>query len=400
MTAQPSPVPLHLRRQGADPDPALQYLREHRPLVRIRLPGGAVAWLATSSEAITAILSEPASFGSNGFRLSDPASSAAGGFSADRDDRHGNITVYDPPDHTRLRAMIAPAFSARRMTAMEPLVRQLAAERLEAMARSGPPADLVRDFALPVPSLVICELLGVPYADRSEFQRRSNERFDCNLPFAVRDEAVRQSRDYMAAIVAQQRSSPGPGIIGMIISQHGADIEDRELAGLADTLLLGGYETTAHMLSLGTWVLLQDQPTWHEVGAGRSLVAVVEELLRFVSVVQNGIPRVALRDVSLYGQQIRAGERILCSLPSGNRDSAARPEPDAFAPGRQAARHLAFGHGIHYCVGAALARLELQVCYQALAERFPRLRPADDGGGPVFRSNSQVHGLESFPVHW
>jgi cytochrome P450 len=396
----PAPVPLHLRRHGADPDPALRHLREHRPLVRIRHPNGVITWLATSTAVITAVLSDPGSFGSNGFRRPDPASGTGHGFSADRDARHGNITVYDPPDHSRLRAMIAPAFTARRMNAMEPLVTQIAASQLEAMTRAGPPADLVTEFALPVPSLVICELLGVPYADRAEFQRRSDQRFDCNLPFAVRDEAVRESRAYMAGIVARQRSSPGPGVIGMIISQHGDGIDDRELTGLADTLLLGGYETTAHMISLGTWLLTQDRQTWQEVGAGRNVSAVVEELLRFVSVVQNGIPRVALRDVSLCGQQIRAGERILCSLPSGNRDATARTDPDTFAPGRESGRHLAFGHGIHYCVGAALARLELAVCYQALAAQFPRLRPAGDGPGPVFRSNSQVHGMESFPVQW
>jgi cytochrome P450 len=394
----PAPVPLHLRRHGADPDPALRYLRERRPLVRMRHPNGVVAWLATSSAVITEILSDPGSFGSNGFRLPDPVGGKGAGFSPDRDGRHGNITVYDPPEHGRLRAMIAPAFSGRRMSAMEPLVTQIAADRLEAMARSGSPADLVREFALPVPSLVICELLGVPYADRADFQRRSSERFDCNLPFAIRDEAVRESRAYMAGIVARQRSSPGAGVIGMIISQHGDDIEDRELIGLADTLLLGGYETTAHMISLGTWLLLQDRRIWPEVGAGRNVSGVVEELLRFVSVVQNGIPRVALRDVLLCGQQIRAGERILCSLPSGNRDGAVRPDPDTFVPGREPGRHLAFGHGIHYCVGTALARLELRICYQALAAQFPHLRPADDP--PVFRSHSQVHGLESFPVQW
>jgi cytochrome P450 len=394
----PAPVPLHLRRHGADPDPALRLLREHRPLVKMRHPNGIVTWLATTTAVITAILSDPASFGSDGFRLPDPAGGAGSGFSADQDGRHGNITVCDPPDHTRLRAMIAPAFTARRMAAMEPAVSQIAAERLDAMARGGPPADLVREFALAVPSLVICELLGVPYADRVGFQQRSNQRFDCNLPFPARDEAVRESRAYMAGIVAAQRSSPGPGVIGMIISQHGDDIGDRELTGLADTLLLGGYETTAHMISLGTWLLTQDRQAWHQVGAGRNLSAVVEELLRFVSVVQNGIPRVALRDAALCGQQIQAGERIVCSLPSGNRDAAVRPEPDTFTPGREPGRHLAFGHGIHYCVGAALARLELRLCYQALAARFPDLRPADEG--PVFRSNSQVHGLESFPVQW
>ncbi len=394
----PAPVPLHLRRHGADPDPALRLLREHRPLVRMRHPNGIVTWLATSSAAITAILSDAGTFGSNGFRLPDPARGTGSGFSADRHGRHGNITVCDPPDHTRLRAMIAPAFTARRMAAMEPVVSQIAASRLDAMARCGPPADLVKEFALAVPSLVICELLGVPYADRAAFQRRSNERFDCNLPFAVRDEAVRESRAYMASIVARQRSSPGAGVIGMIISQHGDDIDDHELTGLADTLLLGGYETTAHMISLGTWLLLQDRQIWPEVGAGRNVGGVVEELLRFVSVVQNGIPRVALRDVLLCGQQIRAGERVLCSLPSGNRDAAVRPDPDAFTPTREPGRHLAFGHGIHYCVGTALARLELRICYQALAARFPHLRPADDP--PVFRSNSQVHGLESFPVQW
>jgi cytochrome P450 len=393
-------IPVHLLRDGLEPDPGLRELRESNPLTRLQLPSGALAWLATGCGVIREVLADEKTFGNDGSRFPGrPGEPGSHAVPASTPDLHGTLTFYDPPQHGRLRSLIAPAFSRQRLKAMQPVVEAIVSDCASRMASAGSPADLVQSFSLPVPSLVICELLGVPYGDRAAFQQRSKRRFDNSIPPAARTEAARQSRAYMAALVRYQRTQPGPGLIGDIMREHGDEISDRELAGLGDILLLGGYETTAHMLSLGTMQLLRDRSQWELIGQGAGVDGIVEELLRYISVVQTGVPRVALRDVELSGQQIRAGERVICSLPSGNRDRALTDEPDTFSPARSTGGHLAFGHGIHYCVGAALARMELRIAWPALATTFPGLRLAA-GPGPAFRTNAAVYGLDALPVTW
>ncbi|MET9631259.1 cytochrome P450 [Lentzea sp. NPDC006480] len=401
--SHPSAVPVHMRRVGFDLDPGLAELRQQAPLCRIALPNGVKVWLVTTHDLIRDVLGDPETFGSNGAGWSDPAN--GGQMPPARPtgslELHGDITVYDPPAHARLRRILAPAFGVGRMKMLRPLVARVIDDCLDGMARASAPVDFVQQFALPVPSLVICELLGVPYVQRAEFQRRSRDRFDNTLPPSVRAAAVQESRQFMEQLVADARIAPRDGMIGDLVREFGGEITDAELVGAADILLLGGYETTAHMLGLGTLLLLGAPTLWQTLNDTTNIDGIVEELLRYLSVVQTGTPRVAHRDVVLAGQQLRAGERLLCSLPSGNRDLAALGEGlDSFDPARGNRAHLAFGFGIHYCLGASLARMEMRLAFPALARRYPSLRLAAPVREEHFRHHSAVFGLDTLLVEW
>lgn len=400
MTAPPN-IPVHMRRRIFDLDAHVRGLRVREPLSRITLPRGVQVWVATSHSLIRRVFGDPETFGSSGRGRSDPAHGGDGSHPpSEPADRHGNITEYDPPEHRRLRALLAPEFSAKRTRVMAPLVEEIITDQVQQMLDAGPPTDLVESFSMPIPSRVICALLGIPYADRAGFQQRSRQRFNLLLPVHVRQDAERRSRAYMDEFIAQQRVDPGEALIGRLVREHGQDIDDRELAGIADILLLGGYETTAHMLSLGTLLLLLNPPYWDLIRDGQHVTEIIEEMLRYLSVVQTGVPRVARRDVELSGHHIRAGEWVHCSLPAGNRDQLFGEDPDSFQPTRGANTHLAFGYGIHYCLGASLARMELRAAFTALTRQVPDLR-LDLPAGPIrFRHYAAVYGLDSLPVRW
>ena len=394
MTEAP-PAPIHIRRNTFDPVPELARLRETAPITRVTLPWGADAWLATRYHEVRQILGDAQRFRNGGM----PEGPMRARNSGPRNDS-GFLVGYDPPDHTRLRKLLTSEFTVARMRRLRPRVEAIVTEHLDAMAAAGSPADLVARFALPVPSLVICELLGVPYADRDLFQRLSRERLDISRDFDVRTAAGEAARAYMADLVASQRKSPGDALIGMLIREHGDEIGDHELAGVADLLLLAGHETTSNMLGLGTLLLLRhpDQiPLLHDPARVEPMI---EELLRYLSVVHSVIPRIAAEDVAFGDQVIMAGDPVLCSLPAANRDPALGADMDHVDFTRGMTSHLAFGHGIHHCIGAPLARMEMRIAYPALFERFPGLRldiPFED---VEFRAMSVVYGVGSLPVSW
>jgi cytochrome P450 len=394
MTEAP-PAPIHIRRNTFDPVPELARLRETAPITRVTLPWGANAWLATRYHEVRQILGDAQRFRNSGM----PAGPMQARNSGPRNDS-GFLAGYDPPDHTRLRKLLTSAFTVARMRRLRPRVEAIVTEHLDAMTAAGSPADLVARFALPVPSLVICELLGVPYADRDLFQRLSRERLDISRDFDVRTAAGEAARAYMADLVASQRKSPGDALIGMLIREHGDEIGNHELTGVADLLLLAGHETTSNMLGLGTLLLLRhpDQiPLLHDPARVEPMI---EELLRYLSVVHTVLPRTAAEDVTFGDQVIRAGDPVLCSLPAANRDPALGGDMDHVDFTRGMTSNLAFGHGIHHCIGAPLARMEMRIAYPALFERFPGLRldiPFED---VEFRAMSVVYGVGSLPVSW
>jgi cytochrome P450 len=281
------------------------------------------------------------------------------------------------------------------------------------MADGGPPADLVADFALPVPSLVICELLGVPYADRDGFQERAERTLRSDLTPAERSQVIRASREYMATLVERARRDPGDDLIGMLVREHGdrpaaeGGIDGEELAGLANLLLIAGHETTSNVIALGALELLTDPDQMALLRAAVSdpdpapLTRAVEELLRHVSPVSAGFPRVASRDVVVGTHEIRAGTMVTASLCAANRDPAlASGDLDHLDLSREPLPHVAFGYGIHYCLGAPLARIELRIAFSALLDRFPGLALAVDPAELEFRRDALIHGVEALPVTW
>ncbi len=245
-------MPVHMRRDRFDPDAILAEFRREQPVTRITMPWGTQAWLVTRYEDVREVLGDATRFSNANRPMPGP------GLQTESD---GMLLAYDPPEHTRLRRLLTAEFTMRRMQRLEPRVTEIVTDHLDAMERTGAPADLVSAFALPVPSLVISELLGVPYEDRVEFQRHSNARLDMSLPMEERVAAITAARAYMAEFVRRQRLNPGDDLLGMLVREHGDDVTDKELAGIGDLLLIAGHETTANMLGLGTLLLLQNPRT-------------------------------------------------------------------------------------------------------------------------------------------
>ena len=244
------------------------------------------------------------------------------------DPRAGNLLATDPPEHTRLRRLLTGEFTVKRIRRLEPRIVEIVDDHLDAMAAAGPPADLVSAFALPVPSLVICELLGVPYDDRAEFQGRAARQVDLSLPLEERGRVAAESRTYMGELVDRARTEPGDDMLGMLVREHGDDLARAELIGIASLLLIAGHETTANMLGLGTLALLRAPEQLALVRDEPGAVApAIEELLRFLSVVHSGIPRTVRHDTTVGDVPVAAGELLVLSLPAANRDPAVGRAP-------------------------------------------------------------------------
>ncbi|WP_066361398.1 cytochrome P450 [Herbidospora mongoliensis] len=386
-------LPLHLRRQGFDPDPELTAVREQQGLTRVPTPYGRDAWVVTRYDDVRDVLRNAELF-SYGHGINVPPMSEE----QTKRLRAGALLMMDPPDHTRLRRMLTPEFTMRRIRRLEPRIREIVKDHLDEMERTGSPADLVAGFATPIPSLVICELLGVPYADRDEFQARSRVFLDFGLPPEARGKAQVESSAYMGELVARARVEPGDDLLGMLVREQGDDVTDVELIGLGGLLLLAGHETTASMIGLGTLALLRNPDQLARFREDPARVdGMVEELLRWLTIIHTGAIKVATADTEIAGVRIAKGDAVVVSLPSANRDPALTENPDAFDITRPDVPHVAFGYGAHHCIGAPLARMEMRIAFPALFERFPDLREA---GEPEFRSFNVVYGLSKFPVAW
>ncbi|MFC9896218.1 cytochrome P450 [Nocardia sp. NPDC127579] len=310
----------------------------------------------------------------------------------------GVFIAMDPPDHTRLRRKLTGAFTVRRMKQLEERVIEITEQQLEAMARLTPPVDLVAEFALPVPSLVICEMLGVPYADRATFQVNSAQ-------FLVKDQTLEQKmgaliaiNTYLAELVVGKRAEPGDDLLSDLAGDPDLSIE--ELVGIAFLLLLAGHETTANMLALGTFALLEHPDQLAELHADPALVPdAVEELLRYLSVADI-FYRYATEDIELGGELIPAGSTVVVSLLAANHDPARFVEPDRLDVHRRARGLVAFGHGIHQCLGQQLARIEMRAGFAGLLRRFPTLALAVPAGEVPLRTDMNIYGVHALPVTW
>ncbi len=392
-------LPVYMRRDGFDPDPELREMREDEGVRRVRTPLGYDAWLVTRYADVRAVLGDAERF-SNAFQ---PFLQPPGMPETSEDElarlRAGNLLAFDPPEHTRLRRMLAPEFTVRRMRRLEPRIHEIVQDHLDSMERAGAPVDLVREFALPIPSLVICELLGVPYGDRASFQRRTGRLLDISIPLGERLELRRESREYMTELVARAQADPGDDLLGMLVREHGDDLTAEELAGIGGLLLVAGHETTSNMLALGTLALLRHPEQLALLRAEPERIeAAVEELLRWLSIVHSGTAKVTTGDVEIDGRRIPKGDLVMCSLPAANRDPGLLADPERLDLACGAPGHVAFGHGVHHCLGAPLARMEMRIAFPALLARFPGLREA---GPPAdFRSFHVVFGLRSLHVAW
>ena len=399
-----APVSLPTHRSGPfDPPDQYRLLREDEPISRLAFPDGKVGWLLTRHEDVRAMLADDR-FSSDRFRISSPLRN----FKILREEpqiRTAALLGMDPPEHTHYRRMLTRYFTVRRMRALAPRIEKIVSEHLDAMQRSGPPIDLVPAFARPIPSLVICELLGVPYEDRVIFQRCTSImlRLDADEDemLAARDELWA----YMLDLVTSERRRPHDALLGQLITAGAADsalaLDDEELAGIGLLLLIAGHETTANMLALGTYALLSHPGQLRDLRDTAELVeGAVEELLRYLTIVQFGTVRVAREDLEIAGVPIREGETVVAALAAANRDPEQFPDPDELDLARPAAQHVAFGHGIHQCLGQQLARVEMSVAYPALLRRFPTLDLAVPSGQIPLRDDMVIYGVHQLPVTW
>ncbi|GAB2886291.1 cytochrome P450 [Nocardioides pacificus] len=397
LDAVPPSLVWPLGREGLEPPARLAEIRAEQPVHRLTSFLGLGVWLVTGFEEAREVLADQTSY-STDIRPYVGRSGAADG-------DIGGLGFTDPPDHTRLRRLLTPEFTMRRLSRLTPLIAEIVEQqldRLEEATDADGVVDLVPTFGFAVPFLVICELLGLPDEERETFRRLGAARFDVSRGGYGSLGAISGSRAFLLEEAKRQRLDPGPGLIGQIIREHGHEVSDFDLGGLADGVFTGGMETSAGMLALGTAVLV-DHPQWWQRLAGDpdAVEPVVEELLRHLSVVQVAFPRFVRGDVAggevvVAGQRIPAGDVVLVSLPAADRDPALGERIEEFDPARPVRSHLAFGHGLHRCVGAELARMELRAAYPALARRFPGMTLADDRLDlPV---QSLVFGIESLPV--
>jgi cytochrome P450 len=374
-------------------------LREERPVSRVRLDDGAEAWLVTGYRQAREVLGSRR-FSSDatkpGFPLPERLRAARASETFAR-----TLIRMDPPEHTRYRRMLSPEFMIRRIEGMRPQVQGIADGLLEEMARRTPPADLVQAFALPLPSLVICELLGVPLSERPRFETMSRSLVTTPSTPERFVEIAREFRLYMEDLVARRRAEPADDLLSRMIEWEAAgDLTHDEVVDMGRLLLLAGHVTTANMIGLGVILLLEHPGALAELRADPALAAnTVEEVLRHQTLIQGGLRRVAVEDAEVGGQRIRAGEGVIVLIAAANRD-AALGHGDEFDIHRGVRHHLAFGYGFHQCVGQLLARVELQVALVSVARRFPGLALAVPLDQVAVRDDGFLHGVRELPVTW
>ncbi|KQX55355.1 MULTISPECIES: cytochrome P450 [unclassified Streptomyces] len=380
------------RRPGCPFDPPAELVdaRGHGPISRCAHPGGKPGWLITGYDLVRSVLADPR-FSSRKDLLNvvdfelPPAPP-------------GEFLLMDEPQHSRYRKPLVGRFTARRMRLLTERVEQITAECLDAMEQAGPSTDLVTAFAKPIPMIIICELLGVPYEDRDSFQ----EQIDKFMGGSVSDEeliaAYTATQEYLARLVAAKRAHPTDDVLSELTD---SDLTDEELKGISLILLAAGFDTTANMLSLGTFALLRNPEQLAALRADPKLIdPAVEELLRYLTVAKSFM-RTALEDVEVGGQTIEAGTTVVLSYHMADHDPERFTDPHVLDLGRQDGGHLAFGHGIHLCLGHQLARVEMRVAFAALLDRFPTLRLAVPAEEVVLRpETADIFGVKSLPVTW
>jgi cytochrome P450 len=400
MTAEDSPIKLPVAAPPS-PDqsvPQFRALVKNRPVARVELPDGSAAWLVSGYQEVRQTVVDQ--------RFSRALAVAPGRplqgtevFAA------GSIMGLDPPEHTRLRKLVASAFTARRVEAQRPRVAVIVDELIDALLDRPQPADLVTGFSLPLPVQVICEMLGVPAGDVDQFHAWSDAILgDWQGDTGQIMAALADMYNYFVRLIEIKRAEPADDLMtALIAARDQADrLSEEELTTLGCTLLIGGHETTANQLNLSLLVLLDHPAELGKLRADAGLIpAAVEEFMRYVRL-GGGLPpaRVTTEDVQLGGVTVRAGETVLPLFATANRDPSVFSDPDRFDISRAPANHLAFGAGVHHCLGAQLARLELQEAFRGLLSRMPGLRLAIPAGDLRFKPGMALHSLCELPVRW
>jgi len=388
-------IPLY-RSCPFDPPDEYRRLREEEPVSRVRFADGQEGWLLTKYDDVKALLLDT--------RFSSNRNIAAR-------TRHlyekpklpaGAMVSMDPPEHTRYRRLLASQFTMRRVRALEPKIEGYVSQQLDEMHKAGPGVDLIETFALPIPSLVICDLLGVPPHHRNDFQDWAQTVLNLDLPIEEVQRAKDELFGFITELVHEKIKNPQDDIIsGLLHTESDEPLTLEEVVGVSVLLLIAGHESTSNMLGLGVYALLRHPEELAKLIADPSIVDhAVEELLRYLSIVHLEFIRTATEDIEFAGHLIKAGQTVKASLVSAHRDIDRYPDPDVLDLTREDVHHLAFGHGIHQCIAQQLARVEMRLSYRLLFERFPTLRPAIEPENVRFKDDSVAYGVKQLPVAW
>jgi len=397
-----------------DPPPALRELLDRAPITRVRIWDGSSPWLVTRFEDQRTLLADPwiSADTTNPNYPSESAALAATNkipatVTLDGETKPAEPFTFiamDDPEHARQRRMISGAFAVKRVQAMRPAVQRIVDDLIDTMLAGPKPVDLVQAFALPLPSLVICQLLGVPYKDHDFFQDRSGllPLRTTSAELAVR--TLNELAEYLNHLLVRKGTEPEHDLLSALAKRVAAgELSQLQATNMGLMLLFGGHETTANMIVLGTMVLLQHPEQMarvRETEDPKLIASTVEELLRYLTIPQIGRHRVALEDIEIGGATIRAGESVICPLDIANRDPEIFPNPDQLDINRNPRQHIAFGFGVHQCLGQPLARLELEIVYSTLYRRIPTLRLATDIEQIPFKDEAVVYGVHELPITW
>ncbi|MDQ0380957.1 cytochrome P450 [Amycolatopsis thermophila] len=380
-----------------DPPPEGMALLRETPITRVRLWDGSTPWLVTRFAEQRALLADPrvsADVRRPGYPSPAPVRPGGSGI---------GFILMDDPEHARLRRMVTAPFSVKRVRAMAPAVQNIVDDLIDEMLAGPKPVDLVEAFALPVPSLVICELLGVPYADHAFFQDNSKTIVRRDAAPEDRFAASAELTKYLDGLMEQKLANPADDLLSALAERvRAGELTRMDAAQIGVLLLIAGHETTANMIALGTLALLEHPGQLALVRDGDPAVvdSAVEELLRYLNITHNGRRRVALEDIEIAGEVIRAGEGIILANDLANRDPDVFPDGDRLDVTRNARRHVAFGFGVHQCLGQQLARLELRIAYGTLYRRVPTLALATEIERVPFKHDGSVYGVYELPVTW
>ena len=381
-------------------DPLYDTLLRDEPVSRVELPYGGEAWLAVRHADVRTVLGDPR------FSRAAVVGQDVPRVRPEMDHQVNSILNMDPPEHTRLRKLVARAFTVRRVEELRPRAAELTAGMLAGLRAAGPGADLVEHLSVPLPVTIICELLGVPVEDRAVFRAGADAALSTSsMTPQERATAGEEMRAYMAGLVAQRRVTPTDDLLGALVAarDEGDRLTEGELIGLGIGILVAGHETTMNQIGNMAFTLLTrpDRGAGLRNGGPEVVARAVEELLRFTPLgASAGFARIATEDVELSGVTVRAGEAVLVSVHAANRDPAVFPGGDELVLDRAENRHVGFGHGAHHCLGAQLARMELQEAIGGLLREFPDLRLAVPAEDVEWRTGALVRGPRALPLAW
>ncbi|MDG4532976.1 cytochrome P450 [Streptomyces sp. AV19] len=370
------------------------------PVSKVRLPFGGWAWLVTRHADVRQLLRHPG-FSSDQYKPGFPVLNP---IPPEQKDAAGLFIFMDGEAHSRLRKMLTAEFMIKNIRRLEPLIEQTVVDTLEEMRAAGPGVDLLSAFALPVPSMTICHLLGVPLSDQDFFQLHSRAIMDRKSGPEEIGAALAALTGFLAELIKAKRTAPGDDLLSRLVAERvvPGELREDELLSMAMLLLVAGHETTANMIGMSALALLERPELLAALREDPDLAPnMVEELLRYSTVVRTGLPRLAMEDAEIGGQKIRAGEGVVAMLAMANRDGSVFKDAEEFDPKRQEAhRHMAFGFGLHQCIGQPLARAELRIALVELARRFPTLRSERALVDVPTRPLAVTFGLDELPVTW